>query len=176
MALAAAAPARPPDASAAKKPTLKQKKQRCLKKAAKKRSKRARRSAARRCRRRYARKPVARTPPRALTTPAASAPGPSTPAAPLARYVSVTAREFTLTLSRPLVGAGEVTIELRNYGENPHDLMVERSDTEVGRWGELGPGAVGKKKLALSSGSYQLFCSIEGHEVSGMKATLKVGG
>ena len=66
--------------------------------------------------------------------------------------MSVTAREFTLTLSRPLVGAGEVTIELRNYGEDPHDLVVERSGTEVGRWGDLGPGAVGKKTLTLTLG------------------------
>ncbi len=90
--------------------------------------------------------------------------------------MSVTAREFSLTLSRPLVGAGEVTIELRNFGEDPHDLVVERSGAEVGTWGELGPGAVGAKKLALSSGSYKLFCSIEGHEELGMKATLRVGG
>ncbi len=178
MAFAAAAPIAPPEASARKKLSLKQKKQRCLKKAAKKRTKRARRSAARRCRKRYAarRKPAARPPVRKPAAPAAPAPGPSVPAPPLSRYVSVTAREFTLTLSRPLVGAGEVTIELRNYGEDPHDLVVERSGTEVGRWGELGPGAVGKKKLSLSPGSYKLFCSIESHEVLGMKATLRVGG
>lgn len=179
VALAAAAPVAPPDASARKKLSLKQKKQRCLKKAAKKRSRRARRSAARRCRRRYAaRKPAARTPARRPTAPPASTPAPSTPppGVPLSRYVSVTAREFTLTLSRPLVGAGQVTIELRNYGEDPHDLVVERSGSQVGSWGEIGSGAVSSKTLALSTGTYKLLCSIEGHEELGMKATLKVGG
>jgi len=179
VALVAAAPVAPPDASARKKLSLKQKKQRCLKKAAKKRSKRARRSAARRCRRRYAaRRPAARAPARRPAAPPSSSPIPSTPppGVPLSRYVSVTSREFTLTLSRPLVGVGEVTIELRNHGEDPHDLVVERSGSSVGSWGEIGPGAVSTKKLALSTGSYKLFCSIEGHEQLGMKATLKVGG
>ena len=178
MAVAAAVPASPPDASAAKRLTLKQKKQRCLKKAARKRTKRARRSAVRRCRRRYARRPAATAPVRRPGAPAAPAPSPATPppGAPLSRYVSVTAREFTLTLSRPLVGSGQVTIELRNYGEDPHDLVVERSGAEVGRWGEQGPRSVSAKGLALTPGSYKLLCTIEGHEELGMKATLKVGG
>lgn len=171
-------PATPQDAEAAKKLTLKQKKQRCLKKAAKKRTRRARRSAARRCRRRYAaRRPAPRAPSR---TPSAPPPASGAPAAPpdalLSRYVSVTAREFYLTLSRPLVGAGQVTVELRNYGEDPHDLVVERSGTEVGRWGEIGPGGVQAKTLSLTAGSYTLLCSIEGHEQIGMKATLRVEG
>jgi plastocyanin len=175
--LAAGSPATPQDAEAAKKLTLKQKKQRCLKKAAKKRTRRARRSAARRCRRRYAaRRPAPKAPSR---TPSASPPATvpaAPPGAPLSRYVSVTAREFYLTLSRPLVGAGQVTVELRNYGEDPHDLVVERSGTEVGRWGEIGPGGVQAKTLSLTAGSYTLLCSIEGHEEIGMKATLMVQG
>ena len=178
VALCAAAPLAPPEASARKKLSLKQKKAKCLKAAAHKRSRTSRRRAARRCRKKYAaRRPAAKRPaPPPVTAPPA-APGTATPASPvLSRYVSVTAREFSLTLSRPLVGAGQVTIELRNYGEDPHDLVVERSGAEVGRWGELGPGAVSAKKVTLGPGSYKLFCAIEGHEQIGMKATLKVQG
>jgi len=38
--------------------------------------------------------------------------------------VSVAAREWTFTLSRPVVAAGSVTVELRNVGEDPHNLVV----------------------------------------------------
>ena len=49
------------------------------------------------------------------------------------------ALEFSLTLSRPEVGAGSVTIEVRNAGEDPHDLVVstEGTGTEVARFEEL---------------------------------------
>ena len=87
--------------------------------------------------------------------------------------MSVTGREFNLTLSRPVVGAGQVTIEFRNYGEDPHDLVLEPSGPT---WAELGPGAVEAKKVTLSPGSYKLVCAIESHEELGMKATLKVQG
>jgi hypothetical protein len=167
-----------PDASAAKKLTLKQKKLRCLKAAGHKRTARARRHARRRCRRKYAaRRPSSRAP----VAPPAAAPvtRPEQPPAPvLSRYVSVTAREFYLTLSRPLVGAGVVTIELRNYGEDPHDLAVSPtgSTQQLAAWSELGPGGVEPKRVTLSAGSYKLFCTIEGHEQVGMKATLQVQG
>jgi plastocyanin len=91
----------------------------------------------------------------------------------LSRYVSVTGREFSLTLSRPVVGAGQVTIEFRNYGEDPHDLVVGPAGPS---WAELGPGGVQAKKVTLSPGSYTLLCAIETHEQLGMKATLKVQG
>ena len=72
-----------------------------------------------------------------------------------------------------MVGAGQVTIEFRNYGEDPHDLVLEPAGPG---WAELGPGGVEAKKVTLSPGSYKLLCAIEGHEQLGMKATLKVQG
>lgn len=170
-----------PDASARRGPTLKQKKQRCLKKAARKRTAKSRRRARRACaarypsRRRTSPKPVA---PPALA-PGVASPGLANPGGPpLSRYVSVTAREFYLSLSRPLVGAGGVTIELRNYGEDPHDLAVSPAGSSrvLAGWPEIGPGGVEARKLTLPAGSYKLFCAIEGHEQLGMKATLKVQG
>ena len=70
-----------------------------------------------------------------VTDPGGPAPGTdppptSTPDAPAPpRFVSVAAREFSLTLSRPLVGAGAVTVELRNSGEDPHNLVVSPDGT-----------------------------------------------
>ena len=137
----------------AKKLSLKQKKQRCLKKAAKKRSRRARRSAVRRCRRRYAaRRPAPQAPARRPTPSRRDPPRPRR-RRPARRCRATCRSPRASSASRSparSVGAGEVTIELRNYGEDPHDLVVERSGAEVGRWGEIGPGAVSRKTLALS--------------------------
>jgi hypothetical protein len=110
------------------------------------------------------------------------APGPGQPEAPapeapaLPRFVSVAAREFSLTLSRPLVGAGAVTVELRNSGEDPHNLVVspEGSHTPLASFSELAPGSYERRAVTLAPGRYQLWCSLEFHEGLGMSATLRV--
>ena len=115
-----------------------------------------------------------------LSLPAAPAPQEPQPPAPdeptLPSFVSVAAREFSLTLSRPLVGAGSVRIELRNVGEDPHNLVLspEGTHTPLGSFSTLDPGLYERRTLALSPGRYQLWCSLEGHEALGMSVTLRV--
>jgi hypothetical protein len=102
-------------------------------------------------------------------------PPPATP--PLASFVSVAAREFSLTLSRPLVGAGSVRIELRNSGEDPHNLVVSPDDgthTPLASFTTLDPGLYERRGVTLAPGRYQLWCSLEGHEAKGMSVTLRV--
>jgi hypothetical protein len=101
-------------------------------------------------------------------------PAPETPALP--RFVSVAAREFSLTLSRPLVGAGAVTVELRNSGEDPHNLVVSPEGTHapLASFSELDPGTYERRAVTLSPGRYQLWCSLEFHEGLGMSTTLRV--
>jgi hypothetical protein len=102
------------------------------------------------------------------------APAPEPPALP--RFVSVAAREFSLTLSRPLVGAGDVRIELRNNGEDPHNLVVspDGTHTPLAAFSELDPGLYERRTVALAPGRYQLWCSLEFHEGLGMSVTLRV--
>jgi hypothetical protein len=98
---------------------------------------------------------------RDLTQPVAPAPQPPAPGAPaLPSFVSVAAREFSLTLSRPLVAAGEVRIELRNNGEDPHNLVVspEGTHSPLDTWSELDPGQYERRTVALSPGRYKLWC------------------
>lgn len=112
-----------------------------------------------------------------LTMPAAPAP-PQTedPAPALPTFVSVAAREFSLTLSRPLVGAGSVRIELRNSGEDPHNLVVspDGAHTPLESFSTLDPGLYERRTVSLAAGSYQLWCSLESHEALGMSVTLRV--
>ena len=103
---------------------------------------------------------------------------PQTPGAPTPppRFVSVAAREFSLTLSRPLVGAGAVTVELRNSGEDPHNLVVSPEGTHdpLASFSEIDPGTYERRSVTLSPGRYQLWCSLEFHEGFGMSTTLRV--
>jgi hypothetical protein len=107
---------------------------------------------------------------------APSAPGAPTAPEPLPDYVAVTATEWRLALSRPLVGAGLVTIELRNKGEDPHDLVVtpEGAGQPVFRFPETDPGGYPAAGMQLAAGRYTLFCSLAGHAAAGMTATLRV--
>ena len=113
-----------------------------------------------------------------LTLPATPAPphdpSPDNPALP--SFVSVAAKEFSLTLSRPLVGAGDVRIELRNVGEDPHNLVVspDGTHTPLESFSTVGPGLYERRPVALAPGRYQLWCSLESHETLGMSVTLRV--
>ena len=90
--------------------------------------------------------------------------------------MSVAAREFSYTLSRPVVATGEVTFELRNAGEDPHNMVVspEGSHDALTSFPDLDPAGVATQELTLPAGRYYLWCSLEGHEAAGMHATLRV--
>jgi hypothetical protein len=120
------------------------------------------------------------------SAPAGGSPGtetsptpPTTPdPSPLGSFLGVTASDsdgFRLTLSRPTVAAGMVTIELRNDDSGPHDLVVrpEAGGAEVERLDPVAPGAVDRKDFALVEGRWYLFCSLDGHEAAGMHATVR---
>lgn len=87
----------------------------------------------------------------------------------------MSAREFSLSLSRPAVAAGDVTIELRNRGEDPHNLVVSPagSHTELARIGTQDPLGVAEADTRLPAGAYYLWCALPGHEAAGMHAALE---
>jgi plastocyanin len=91
-------------------------------------------------------------------------------------YVQVIAKEFTFTLSRPEVPAGEVVVQLVNRGEDAHNLHVLRpaDGAEPGALPNTPAGALANLRVTLGPGSYTLFCSLPEHEAKGMRATLLV--
>ena len=95
------------------------------------------------------------------------------PGVPLGRYLSVLAREYRFQLSRPALAAGDVTVELRNLGEDPHNLVISSSGVVVS-FADTPSFGVATKSLRLAAGSYYLFCSLDGHEALGMHARLRV--
>jgi plastocyanin len=90
--------------------------------------------------------------------------------------VGVGEREWRIALYRSSVPAGRVRFNVRNFGEDGHDLAVRnRNGTLLGHLPELRPGATGRLTVRLRRpGRYTMFCALEGHEALGMRAVLRV--
>ena len=124
--------------------------------------------------------PVASPPlasPAAPTVPA-PAPAPAPEAEPTANRLGVKSAEYSYTLSRPSVEAGEVTIELDNRGEDAHNLNLQREGSAEAplQVPETESQQRSTVEFDLPAGTYRLWCSLPQHEERGMHATLVVGG
>ncbi|HMJ35563.1 MAG TPA: hypothetical protein VK501_16765 [Baekduia sp.] len=99
----------------------------------------------------------------------------ATAAADPVRAVGVGAREFSLAVYRPRVRAGRLKLNLRNLGEDVHDLVVRRSGRTLATLAPVKPGGTGILRVALRTpGRYQLVCTVADHAQRGMRATLRV--
>lgn len=96
--------------------------------------------------------------------------------APLARTVGITLREFSVSLTRSTVGAGDVTIQVLNRGEDPHDVRIDAlSGVLAWQFAELASlDSTTPTVVPLTPGTYRVFCTLPGHEAAGMKAQLTV--
>src|SRR5262249_11533282 len=98
------------------------------------------------------RRPRARHPQPVVVRPAGAAAVIVTTPPPPAR-VQVVAREFSLALSRPSIKAGTAIIELANFGEDAHDLRLQRvGGTKVYGWPVAQSGAVEDRTVRLVPG------------------------
>jgi len=91
--------------------------------------------------------------------------------------VGIDAREFSFTLSRPVVASGTVTFELRNRGEDPHNMVVSPEGTHdrLAAFEDLeAETGIARQRVDLPAGRYYLWCSLEFHEAAGMHASLRV--
>lgn len=96
------------------------------------------------------------------------------PPPPPAR-VQVVAQEFRYSLSRASVRAGRAVIELRNGGQDAHDLRMQRvGGRRVYVWPNVQPGQVADEQFTLLPGTYVLWCSVANHHALGMTARLVV--
>jgi plastocyanin len=84
--------------------------------------------------------------------------------------------EFHLSMSRTAAPAGEITVQQINTGQDQHDLVVERVDGASSqiRFPELRPGEMETRTISFTPGRYRLFCSLPGHDSSGMHAYLEL--
>ncbi len=92
-------------------------------------------------------------------------------------HLGVKAIEWSYTLSRPEVSAGEVIVELNNQGEDAHNLVLEQKDSADPplKISPALPASQTSARLTLTAGTYRLYCSLDEHAAKGMEATLVVG-
>jgi hypothetical protein len=87
----------------------------------------------------------------------------------------VLADEHSLVLSRQSIVRGPALIQLRNRGEDPHDLKLRRiGGSSVLSLPETPPGDLAEADVRLRTGTYRLWCSLPGHRALGMRAKLRV--
>lgn len=89
--------------------------------------------------------------------------------------LQVVAKEYSFGLSRQSLKAGPAVIELVNFGQDPHDLRLQRAGSRhVAGIREIAPGERGELSLKLLRGRYSVWCSVANHRKLGMRATLVV--
>ena len=90
--------------------------------------------------------------------------------------VQAVATEFSFALSRQRVRSGPVVIELVNFGEDPHDLHLQRRapGAPVLTIREVLPGGSRELRARLAPGRFRVWCSVGDHAEHGMVATLVV--
>jgi len=110
----------------------------------------------------------------ALLVPAV-APASSPPAKVFPNRVQVVAKEFYFALSRRTVPAGPAIVELVNFGQDEHDLRMQRvGGAHIAGTPIVEPGDYYDMPITLRAGKYILWCSIANHRALGMQATLIV--
>jgi hypothetical protein len=109
----------------------------------------------------------------ALLAPAAATA--ATPARVFPNRVQVVAKEFFFALSRRTVPAGPAIVELVNFGQDGHDLRMQRvGGAHVSGTPIVEPGAYYDLPITLLPGRYLLWCGIANHRALGMQAMLIV--
>jgi plastocyanin len=90
--------------------------------------------------------------------------------------VTVTEREYRLTLSRTHLAAGKYLLVAVNKGTLAHSLEIAGPGIKSRRIaGTIKPGASGSLSVTLKAGTYSIWCPVAGHAALGMKTTLRVG-
>jgi hypothetical protein len=103
-----------------------------------------------------------------VSTPHQSA---SPPPARLLAFAS----EFRLGTSRSQAPAGVLVAQLKNNGQDDHDLAVRSAQGRiVASTGVVRHGALGRLRVRLRPGRYVLVCTLADHEARGMRAVLVV--
>ncbi len=69
--------------------------------------------------------------------------------------------------------AGNVTIDFKNPGPIPHNVVIEQNGKELAGFEPIAEGEE-SESAELKPGTYTFYCSVPGHRESGMEGTLTV--
>jgi uncharacterized cupredoxin-like copper-binding protein len=93
------------------------------------------------------------------------------------RTIHISEAEFSLTPNSIHVAQpGSVAFKVRNVGQIAHALEIEGNGVEQ-ETEAIQPGSSATLTVRLpKSGSYEMYCPIDGHKANGMKGSIQVGG
>jgi plastocyanin len=93
-----------------------------------------------------------------------------------ATAVGVSEREFRISPYRRSVPPGAVKFNVKNFGEDAHDLVVfSPKGRTLGTTGEIGAGDQAVLRVKLRTpGVYRLVCTQADHAARGMKSRITV--
>ncbi|OIJ65288.1 hypothetical protein [Streptomyces mangrovisoli] len=90
-------------------------------------------------------------------------------------HVTAVLTDFHIQLSTQKYTPGRYTFTAENKGQSVHALELDGPGGN-NRSSTLKPGQSTTLTVTLKSGSYQVFCPIDGHKDLGMKTSITVGG
>jgi uncharacterized cupredoxin-like copper-binding protein len=101
--------------------------------------------------------------------PTSTAAKSSTTAKPQATKVAVTETEFKIAAASTSFKAGQITFQVKNAGKIPHDLAVKGTSDKTKL---IQAGGSAELTVTLKPGTYELYCTVPGHEAAGMKQNI----
>jgi plastocyanin len=100
----------------------------------------------------------------------------ATQSLPAKTTVTVTEREYRITLSTKTPPAGLVRFVVHNAGHVAHALSITGPGLATRSTGTIQPGATKALQLTLRGGTFTVWCPVGRHAAAGMKTTLAVRG
>jgi plastocyanin len=95
---------------------------------------------------------------------------------PTKTTVTVTEREYRISLSTKIPPAGLVRFVVHNAGHVAHALSISGPGLATRTTGTIKPGATKTLQVTLRGGTFDVWCPLGRHAASGMKASLSVHG
>jgi uncharacterized cupredoxin-like copper-binding protein len=88
--------------------------------------------------------------------------------------VTATETDFKIALSRSAFTPGTYTFTAQNKGQTVHALEIDGPGVAGRKSATISPGASTNLTVALRTGSYELFCPVDGHKDLGMDLHITV--
>ena len=88
--------------------------------------------------------------------------------------ISASEKDFSITLAKTTVSPGTYTFHVVNNGPSSHDLTINGPGVANQKTSLLSSGSSQDLTVTLTSGTYDVYCSVPGHKAAGMDTKLTV--